>query len=197
MDQYHHGNLKATLVKAAFQLVNRFGVEGFTLREVARRAGVSHNAPYRHFRSKEDLVAALAAEGFRQLHRALRKGVDGAADPQSALRAASRAYLHFGLSNPARFHVMFHAAFERQKYGEYTAAYGESLALLSELLRACGPVLSQNAALEATGELIWASVHGITELGMATRLRHGVADELEHLVDASVDSLLRGLGYVA
>ena len=61
------------LLKSAFQLVGKIGSEALTLREVARRAGVSHNAPYRHFKSKEDLVAALATEAFRQLHQFLKE----------------------------------------------------------------------------------------------------------------------------
>ncbi|HYM69483.1 MAG TPA: helix-turn-helix domain-containing protein, partial [bacterium] len=68
---YHHGDLREALLRAAIDLVADVGPRGFTLREVARRAGVSHNAPYRHFRDKEELIAAVAAEGFRELTRAM------------------------------------------------------------------------------------------------------------------------------
>src|SRR5271170_6310825 len=68
---YHHANLKQSLLDAAVDLLAEVGSQGFTLREVARRAGVSHNAPYRHFKDKDDLVAAVAAEGFDRLTASL------------------------------------------------------------------------------------------------------------------------------
>src|SRR5271163_3285812 len=71
---YHHGNLRESLVAAAIQLIAEVGPAGFNLREVARRAGVSHNAPYRHFRDKGELLAEVAAEGFRELNAALLEG---------------------------------------------------------------------------------------------------------------------------
>ena len=64
---YHHGNLKHALLDASLALIRTVGPGAFTLREVARRAGVSHNAPYRHFRDKGELLAALAADGFDRL----------------------------------------------------------------------------------------------------------------------------------
>ena len=61
---YHHGNLRAVLLEAGVALIGNVGPKGFTIREVARRAGVSHNAPYRHFRDKEELLAAIARRRF-------------------------------------------------------------------------------------------------------------------------------------
>lgn len=187
MDKYHHGNLRSALLKAAFHFAAKR--EGFTLREVARRAGVSHNAPYRHFRGKEDLIAALAAESFRQLLDFLRAAVAEAPSPPDRLQAAARAYLRFALKNPSRFNIMFHSTFDRQAYPDYVAAYTESLALVSELLQAHENLQVDSAT---AGELIWASVHGITDLGLAGRL-----ENLEHLVGTSVQTLLHGMRNVA
>lgn len=190
MDRYHHGNLKAALLKAAFQLVAKVGMEGFTLREVARRAGVSHNAPYRHFKSREDLVAALATDGLRQLFAALEKAVADLSDPAARIRAAARVYLHFALQNPSRFHVMFHSPIEWREHPEYTAAYTESLNLLGGLMRA-HPDLTVD--VDTAGELVWSGIHGITELGIARRLWDGDVPSLERLVDSAVDIILRGM----
>ncbi len=64
---YHHGDLRAALLEAAREVLAKEGVEALTLREVARRAGVTHAAPYRHFADKEALLAAVATEGFAAL----------------------------------------------------------------------------------------------------------------------------------
>ncbi len=188
---YHHGNLKAVLARAALKLVGETGLGSFTLREVARRAGVSHNAPYRHFKKKEDVFASLATEGFHQLNERLSAALAGDLDPAAKLRGASRAYLAFAFENPARFAVMFHSNFDRQAYEEYVEAYSESLRLLSQLIVACGELGAESA--ETAGELVWSGVHGIAELGLANRLRAGDQAELEHLVDAAIDSLLNGM----
>ena len=188
---YHHGNLKSVLARAALKLVGETGLGAFTLREVARRAGVSHNAPYRHFKKKEDVFAALASEGFLQLNDRLREALNLELDPAARLRGASRAYLHFAFENPARFAVMFHANFDRQAYEEYVSAYTESLRLLSQLIEACGELGAESA--ETAGELVWSGVHGIAELGLAQRLRGGDESDLEHLVDSAIDSLLNGM----
>src|SRR6476469_8276563 len=84
-DTYHHGDLKRALTEAALELVKEKGPKGFTLREVARRAGVSAAAPYRHFADKSQLLAAVATQGFVQLHEALDTTV--AANPDLAEQA--------------------------------------------------------------------------------------------------------------
>jgi AcrR family transcriptional regulator len=78
---YHHGDLRRALVDAALALVQERGAEGFTLREAARRVGVSQTAPYRHFETKEALLAAVAEEGFTTLLGIL-KGLPEAEDPE-------------------------------------------------------------------------------------------------------------------
>jgi AcrR family transcriptional regulator len=188
-EPYHHGNLKAVLIKAAFQVIGKLGVDGLTLREIARRAGVSHNAPYRHFKSKEDLLAALATDSLRQLTGSVREAVDAESQQNLRLRAAARAYLEYALKNPARFSLTFHAAFDRESYPEYVVAYTDSLALLAELIQ----VHLKDVDTELASELIWSSIHGISELGLAKRLRHGDRKQLEELADVSVATLLAGL----
>jgi AcrR family transcriptional regulator len=181
MERYHHGNLKEVLVRAAFRLVAKSGLDRFTLREVARKAGVSHNAPYRHFRSKDDLVAALAAEAFRQLNTTLRTAIASASGPTEKLRESALAYLHFALENPSRVQVMFHGSFDRMKYTDYISAYEEILEVVGGLVRACGWEDTETATA-----LVWASVHGIVELGLSGRLYDGDPKELERLTIASV-----------
>ncbi|HEX4205893.1 MAG TPA: TetR/AcrR family transcriptional regulator [Ktedonobacteraceae bacterium] len=105
---YHHGDLRRTLLDAALQLVAERGIPDFTLREVARQAGVSHNAPYNHFADKAELVVALTVEGFQTLERAVRSAYEQTAGtPLERTLAISGAYLRFALENPTAFRLMF------------------------------------------------------------------------------------------
>jgi AcrR family transcriptional regulator len=98
MSTYHHGELRPTLLRAAAKILEKEGREAISLRDLARRAGVSHAAPYRHFADRQALLAALAEEGFAML----------AADLEGKpWREQAVAYLRFALANPERFRLMF------------------------------------------------------------------------------------------
>jgi len=104
---YHHGNLHEALLEAAVALIGEVGPQAFTLREVARRAGVSHNAPYRHFAGKDDLLAAVAAEGFERLAAAMRKAMAPAKTARDRLELCGCGYVEFALHWPHHLVVMF------------------------------------------------------------------------------------------
>jgi AcrR family transcriptional regulator len=106
-DTYHHGDLKRALTQAALGLVQEKGPRGFTLREVARRAGVSAAAPYRHFADKAELVAAAATQGFVQLHETLSATAAKTADPAKQALAMGRAYVRWAVTHPDHYQVMF------------------------------------------------------------------------------------------
>jgi AcrR family transcriptional regulator len=98
MSTYHHGDLRAAVLAAAGKLIEREGLARLSVREAARRAGVSHNAPYRHFPDRDALLAALAAEGFNLLEKSLHD-LSG--------RELGEAYVGFALAHPQRFRLMF------------------------------------------------------------------------------------------
>jgi AcrR family transcriptional regulator len=98
MSTYHHGDLRQAVLQKAGKILEQEGLAALSVREVARRAGVSHNAPYRHFPDRESLLAALAAEGFERLDDAF------ARRPR---REMGEAYVEFALANPQRFRLMF------------------------------------------------------------------------------------------
>jgi AcrR family transcriptional regulator len=98
---------REALVEAAAQLLDEGGVEAVTLREVGRMAGVSHNAPYKHFAGKQALLAAVAARELRGLYAALRESIGHAQSPRIALRAVLHDYLSWALRYPARFKLVF------------------------------------------------------------------------------------------
>src|SRR5271169_4915054 len=109
-DTYHHGDLRRALVQAALELAAEDKDWNFSLREVARRAGVSHNAPYNHFPHKRDLLDAAAAAGHELLRSELTAAVAKIADPRAALSKLSSAYICFGIKNPALYRLMFSVA---------------------------------------------------------------------------------------
>ncbi len=114
---YHHGDLRRALLDAALQFVRERGIPDFTLREVARQAGVSHNAPYNHFADKAELVAALTIEGFQTLELALRSTYEQTeGTPLERTLAIGGAYLRFALENPAAFSLMFRPELRRSSH---------------------------------------------------------------------------------
>jgi AcrR family transcriptional regulator len=104
---YHHGALRAALIRSARAILESEGYEALTLRAAARRAGVSQAAPYNHFADKAALLAAIAAQGFREFAAAMRNEVDASVDPEARLNAAGIAYVAFATSNPGLFKLMF------------------------------------------------------------------------------------------
>lgn len=104
---YHHGDLRRALLDAALALVRERGPAGFTLAEICRAAGVSQAAPYRHFESKEHLLAEAAAEGFRLLIDWTGQAFDGCNDLDTALHRITAGYLAFARNYPAHLAVMF------------------------------------------------------------------------------------------
>jgi AcrR family transcriptional regulator len=105
---YHHGDLRRTLISTALALVEEQDVSVLTLREVARRAGVTHSAPYHHFPTKDALLAAVAEEGFRALYTEQLQAVAKAgSDPVKRMTALGIAYVRFAASHPGHFRVMY------------------------------------------------------------------------------------------
>ncbi len=124
---YHHGHLRLALIAAARALLDEGGANAVGLREAARRVGVSPTATYRHFRDKEALLAAVAAEGFREFGAAL-AAAGRASEPLSAMGAA---YVDFALARPGMFRLMFSPLMAKSEaHPELKAAADEAFAML-------------------------------------------------------------------
>jgi len=164
---YHHGDLRVALVQAAAALLDERGVQGVSLREAARRAGVSHGAPYRHFAGREALLAELAREGFERLVAAL-----NAASPRGG-RAVARAYLHFALADPHRFHLMFAlAAGAGREAAWHDALLGTAHAFAGAFSGLAEAQDAQRAAVAA-----WSLVHGLAQLMLDGHVGGAVSGE--------------------
>lgn len=106
--RYHHGNLRQAIIDAAVELVRDEGVEAMTLREAARRAGVSSGAPFRHFATKRELVLALAEQGMAQLRQAIEAVLEASPDCSAPVRLAllGSAYVGWAADHPTHYRVL-------------------------------------------------------------------------------------------
>jgi AcrR family transcriptional regulator len=162
---YHHGNLRQALIDGAKTLIAERGPDGFTLRELARRVGVSHNASYRHFADKEALLAAVAEEGFLGLGTSFSASLDPNASPAEAIAAAGRAYVLWAVEHPSSFRVMFRMTDAGERYPSLQVAGMAAFQVLLDLVTdaqahgAIGPGEPRLLALTA-----WSTVHGLARL---------------------------------
>src|ERR1700755_130164 len=155
---YHHGALRRALVDAARALLEEAGPEALSLRDVARRVGVSHNAPYRHFPTRQALLAAIAADGFDRLASLL--------GPEAGLAALGRAYLGFARHHPGLFRLMFDGTLEKSAHPEL----GQAAAAAYAVLRAAVAPLAPEAERRGATVLAWAQLHGLALLALAGQL---------------------------
>ncbi len=157
---YHHGDLRAALLDAAVALIAEGGLPALSLRECARRAGVSHAAPYRHFVDKDALLLAIARQGFEWLADAAEAAMARHKDPVERLDAYGVAYVRFAADHPVHHRVMFSASLG-------TAAHeheGEDRAF-DLLLAAARDVVGASGADPLEAALAaWSLTHGLTML---------------------------------
>jgi AcrR family transcriptional regulator len=169
--RYHHGNLKQVLLASAVQLISEVGPQAFTLREVARRAGVSHNAPYRHFRDREDLLWAVAAQGFDLLTASMQEAMSEGSTAAERLRLAGRGYVQFALSWPQHVQVMFDLPPLKVPPGNASAAGQRAFQTLLDAV-----VAVQGEGGFPAGDplplavVAWSGVHGLAKLAISGRL---------------------------
>jgi AcrR family transcriptional regulator len=155
---YHHGHLRPALIAAARALLDEGGAGAVGLREAARRVGVSPTATYRHFRDKDALLAAVAAEGFREFAAALAE----AGRESEPLSKMGMAYVDFALARPGMFRLMFSALTgKRELYPELRAAADEAFAVLRRGVESRAPEAEN---FDAAALAAWSLVHGLSHL---------------------------------
>jgi AcrR family transcriptional regulator len=171
---YHHGDLRAALIRAGESVLAETGIEGFSLRRVAREVGVSHSAPAHHFGDTQGLLAALATDGFTRFLAAMQARQNAAAtqDARALLTASGLGYMDFALDAPALFSLMFGS--ERVDFCDpaldqaATAAF-DHLAQDIARLRGASPYEDAEAMTDVMAA--WSMVHGFAALLMAGRLK--------------------------
>ncbi len=190
---YHHGDLREALVLAATELLEERGLSSFTLRECARRAGVSHAAPAHHFATAADLLAELAARGFERFVATLDEAADETEGTAMArLTAMGRAYVIFALANPAVYGLMFRGGANPLQSPRLKTAATAAWQQLSEAVAATlGPKRKDEVTAKAAA--VWALVHGTATLLLDCKLPPGPARSSDPVAQilASLPGLLK------
>ena len=193
-DTYHHGDLKRALTEAALGLVQEKGPKGFTLREVARRAGVSTAAPYRHFADKAQLLAAVATLGFVQLHETLSATAAETTDLSKQVLNMGRAYVRWAVTHPDYYQVMFGTELDKSDNPDLLTAGTRAFDDLLDTIVRC-----QHANLLPAGDPhgmagpIWSLLHGVATLTIGSDLKHvGIREDPQALVERALKALLFG-----
>jgi AcrR family transcriptional regulator len=167
---YHHGDLRKQLIAAAEDIILERGVDGFTLREAARRAGVSPAAPAHHFGDARGLLSEVALMGFQEFGDALIEADKrGGSDPNQRLYEQGLAYVNFAMKNPARFQLMFSPGKCDMGYKNLGEVADRSFQVLESAVRAAsGLEPTDKMTPDANGLLMamWSLVHGFAHLGL-------------------------------
>jgi AcrR family transcriptional regulator len=167
-EPYHHGNLRATLLETAQILVGEVGVDGFSLRELARRANVSPAAPYHHFKDKAALIRALAKESQERLGVASQAALEGITHPALRLSALGVAYVLYAFEHPSEFRIMFRRELPSPLEVGQDSIPDPAFVLLRQTLIECRdancfPINGEHELYLATINT-WALVHGLATL---------------------------------
>lgn len=200
---YHHGDLRNALVSEGLKLLEQAGHSDFTLRDLARRVGVSAAALYAHFADKSALLAAIATAGFARLSAAIEAATRNDSDLTAQFLHMGSAYVRFGTDNPALYKLMFASEelpAKRGQYPELQAAAESAFGLLTDMLgRMQRRELLRAGDPEADALTVWAHVHGLASLIITGRIECAgdPAPTPAEIVKLSLMTLLGGLRSVA
>ncbi|MDA0229867.1 MAG: TetR/AcrR family transcriptional regulator [Proteobacteria bacterium] len=198
---YHHGNLRRALLESALAMVEKEGPRGVSLRALARLAGVSPAAPYRHFAGKEGLLAAVAEDGFRALEEKMQVASrENRGLALAEFRAIGFAYVHFAASNPSHFRVMFGPEVsDKSEHPSLSEAADRASQIIAGAIANCqrpglegGDTDPQRLFISA-----WATFHGLATLIVDGQLKSSVGSDadLETLGNSVADVIYRGLSF--
>jgi|SRR5215469_8066398 len=189
-DGYHHGDLRAALLRAAEEIIRDSGLEGLTLRACARKAGVSHGAPAHHFGNVAGLLTELAAEGFEQLTEAM--SLKKVKDADHELEAAGLGYIQFAMRWPERFRVMWRSELLNEESPRLQLAREKSRQCLRDaLVHANRNTPLSDDELAARFQAAWCCVHGYAALWVEGNCRSRSLDKPRRMRRVVRPSLVR------
>jgi AcrR family transcriptional regulator len=197
-DSYHHGNLREALVETALRLIGERGPAGFAFAELARAAGVSPAAPYRHFSDRNALLAEVARRGYDRFTDELSRAWNGGRpDPLTAMEAVGRAYLAFARREPAFYAVMFESELSVEDDPALRLASERAFGVLRQAADTLCATMAENRPPALMVALhIWSLAHGIASLfvGRGEQAKRRLPMTPEDLLEAGVLIYLQSLG---
>lgn len=174
---YHHGDLRRALVEAGLAIVEQDGIEALSLRNAARKIGVSQAAPYAHFKNKHAILEAIGTVGFNMLSDYMRRFEKKARDLPSTLTAYGVAYVSFAADHPHLFKLMFGAELSQRDSEEFIVTAAKAYEMIVDISR---DLLGEDAADESHVSLhamfSWSVVHGLANLIVDGKLNEQLAD---------------------
>lgn len=195
-NNYHHGDLRFALIAAAEHLLNEQGIEAFSLRAAARRAGVSPAAPAYHFGDAAGLLTEVAILGFEELTRYLMEWTEkGGKDPNARLRFQGQGYIRFALANRARFQLMFRRDKLRSSE-KLTATAAETFSHLQLAVCRAANIHAKDIEANTLASIIasWSVVHGFAHLAIDGQFdRIAENDGLEKFFDSFIPLVIAQL----
>ena len=194
-DSYHHGNLKPALIEAGKQLLILKGMAGLSLRETAKAAGVSHNAPYRHFRDKDALLAAIAESGFEELAETINEAAHSLrADPEQQLIEACVAYIKLAITHLEMHELMFISVINEDSMSDsYIETRQQVFSALTKIIKnGQKKKVFRNAPTHELSISAWSLIHGYTML-VTSGLLSGTLKQIEELARSSAINHVQGI----
>ncbi len=175
--KYHHGDLKNALINAGIEILSKEGISALSLRKVAAKAGVSHAAPYAHFKDKQDLIASISAEGFNRIYEKIMQRTQKISEdkPDLMLKEAALAYLDFALTDSDHFRITFSGIVEQEKenYPEYIEASKRCYSFVESIVEKCQKKkILKDDSLQKTTIALWSLVHGFISLFIDKQFSH-------------------------
>lgn len=170
---FHHGDLRNSIIAATLRLIEAKGIQGFTLSDAAREAGVAKSAPYRHFESKQAILVAVAVDCFGRFHGQLARAAERP-DPEDALQGMLRAYFDTALHHPAEFRAMFASGIDKAADAELSVVAERCFHQLTAAVARC---LGRGERSKVVPDPVpitlqlWVAVHGVAVLALDGSLR--------------------------
>jgi AcrR family transcriptional regulator len=188
--KYHHGDLRKAITDAALEIAATSGLEGLSLREIARKIGVTTAAPYHHFQDRQTLLLDMAIDAYGKLLEVLKEARSRAGGPEAEVAAAATAYYRFGREHRAEYAIMFAGEFTTHaRFGEMMSAANQCLDLVRTSISDAGRLGEKETAEAAF--CAWSLLHGILQLDQKGVLLE-TADEQERLAVQGVTAIVSG-----
>jgi AcrR family transcriptional regulator len=185
-------NLRRAILDASLELIDRRGLGALSVREVSRRLGVTHGAPYHHFKDRGAILAALTQEGFERLEQELRAAAGRSEDPRQRFEALGRAYVAFAVAQPSYFRLMFRPELAgKGKHASIERAAQSAFGVLEEVVAECRAAgFGRGISAEALALTAWTASHGLAALCIDGQLTAESPAALARMMSATVGKLL-------